>query len=256
MSDADAELKNQISTFLRSQGRTVREIPRAASKTPDLIVDENTPDAVALELKSKLDDPTEMNDLAAKLALGGIVGRSKPTNAWNRLDALFSAAIKQLKTLDPTHQLHRVVWFHCVGLDSQLNDLRLRATLYGSQKLISTEIENVITAYYFWNSVFFRQRNDLDGVVISCGESAQLQLNEHSPRFSALAGSPFTQAFGQGVFFPGKYVTEPDVMISDFAGERSDAKPTLEYLRTKYRLDHLQTIDLGMESAMMNRPDA
>lgn len=58
-----------------------------------------------------------MNDLAAKLVLGGIVGRSKPTNAWNRLDALFSATIKQLKTLDPTHQLHRVVWFHCVGLD-------------------------------------------------------------------------------------------------------------------------------------------
>lgn len=255
MPEPDAEIKNTISGFLTSRGRSVKEIPRAADQTPDLLVDENTPDTALVEIKLKTDDPVEMTDLSQQLQTGEIVGRSKPTDGWNRLDALVSDAIKQMKAVDPGRTMHRVVWFHCVGLDSALSEIRLRATIYGSQKLISMEISGVVTAYYFWNSSFFRHRADLDGVVISRGDEAQIHLNEYSPRFASFAASPLTQAFGPGVWHPKKS-TDREVMICDYPGARSAPDPILAFLREKYRIKHLQTIDMNMHSAMMNRPPA
>lgn len=254
MAEPDAEIKITISEFLISRGRTVREIPRAANQTPDLLIDENTPDAALLEAKVKTDDPVELTNLSQQLQTGKIVGRSKPTNAWNRLDGLVSDAVKQMKAIDPGRIFHRVVWFHCVGLDSALSELRLRATVYGSQKLISMEISGVITAYYFWNSSFFRHRGDLDGVVISRGEHAQLHLNEFSPRFAAFGASPLAKSFGEAVWHPAKSTGEPDVMICDYQGQRNDPEPILGHLRGKYAVTHLQLIDMGMHSAMMQPP--
>ena len=255
MADPDSTIKSQIAGFLISRGLTVKEIPRSQHKTPDLLVEEGATDAVLLEIKVKTDNPDEMDALAEKLAKGGIVGRSKPTDAWNRLDALVSYAVKQFEEDDPGHQLHRIVWFCCIGLDSHLYEERLKATIYGSQKLISMEISGVVTAYYFGNSAFFRNRGELDGIVILRGDEAQLHLNEHSSRFAALAQSSFAGAFGPGVFYPKKYAADPEVMICDFAGLRdASGEPMLDFLRAKYGVEHLQTIDMGMHSAMMNRP--
>jgi hypothetical protein len=255
MADPDSIIKNQIAGFLVSRGLTVKEIPRSQHKTPDLLVEEGTTDAVLLEIKVKTDNPDEMQALAEKLAKGGIVGRSKPTDGWNRLDALISYAVRQFEEDDPGHQFHRVVWFCCVGLDSHLYEERLKATIYGSQKLISMEISGVVTAYYFWNSAFFRNRGELDGIVILRGDQAQLHLNEHSSRFASIAQSAFAKAFGPGVFYPKKYATGPEVMICDFAGLRDASEPMLDFLRTKYGVEHLQTINMGMHSAMLNRPE-
>ncbi len=95
----------------------------------------------------------------------------------------------------------------------------------------------------------------MDGIVILRGDQAQLHLNEHSSRFASIAQSAFAKAFGPGVFYPKKYATGPEVMICDFAGLRDASEPMLDFLRNKYGVEHLQTLNMGMHSAMMNRPE-
>ncbi len=204
MAEPDAEIKDTVSGFLASHGRTVKEIPRAANQTPDLLVDENSPDATLVEIKVKTDDPSEMANLSQQLQTGEVVGRSKPTDGWNRLDALVSDAQSQMKAIDPQRTIPRLVWFHCVGLDSSVGEMRLVATIYGTPKLISMQISGVVTACCFWNSSFFRHRSELDGVVISRGEKAQLHLNEFSPRFAAFAHSHLVQVFWDRRLASGK----------------------------------------------------
>ena len=255
MAEPDALIKQSIKALLEGMQLRVDEIPEASTKTPDFLIDQRKPNGSLLEVKTKQDDPNELAAISAELDLGGVVARSKPTDQWNRLDNIISSGVKQLQEYDPKHSAPHFIWFHCDGRDADLYSLRLKATLYGSRKLISTQIKDMVTCYYFWNSSFFRHRTALDGVVISQEGEAQLNLNEFSLKFAVAQNSSLARAFGEAVFYPKKYQADADVMINDSDGERKDENKILAYLQTKYRIDHLQTIDMAQHTGMIRMPE-
>jgi hypothetical protein len=256
MSEPDAVLKRTVRDFLESRGCHVQDIPRDEDKTPDLCITGGSEAACLLELKTKTHNDEEMRSLNDQLGRGGIVTRSKSTNHWNTLDGVITSGVKQLSEKDPSREILHFVWVHCSGFDADLYELRLRATIYGTQKLISMQLENVITCYYFWDSSFFRHREALDGVVISHRDQAQLNINDHSLHFSAATTSVLARALEPRVFYPKKYVSDPDVMIYDAPAKRDDEATALKYLRTKYSVKHLQTVNMGMHSGMMRIPQS
>jgi len=76
MPEPDAQFKLTVSAFLQDAGIACNDIPRSHNKTPDLILDANSPNATLLELKVKQDDPVAMQELDSDLSLGGVVSRS------------------------------------------------------------------------------------------------------------------------------------------------------------------------------------
>jgi hypothetical protein len=254
MSEPDANFKFTVSAFLQEAGIACREIPRSDSKTPDLILDAGSPNATLLELKVKEDDPAAMQELDSNLSSGGVVSRSQPTNRWNTIDGIMRDAVGQMNELDPNRLMLRMVWVYCSGFDADLSEMRLKATLYGTQKLFVTGRPNIVTCHYFWDSTFFRHRASLDGVVISHKDEAQLNLNDHSCRFDDAIACPMATAFGSAVYHPQKYIRDNDFMLNDCNGPRNREADTLNYLRQKYELSEMQTINMGRHSAMMRVP--
>lgn len=253
MSEPDAQLKEIVTSFLLSRGLAAVTIPMTERKTPDLLVNSGQTDACLLEIKSKQDDPAELSQLENELATGQVVGRSKSIDYWNRLDAILGEGVEQMTTHDPSRQMHHFIWFHCSGVDAAAAELRLQATLYGTQKLVSTCIKNVITAYYYSNCAFHRYRDALDGVVISRGTKGGLYLNGLSSRISAAQNSAFARAF-VNPFLPEMMTIDPDVMICDATAPRGDEQAMLDHLRQKYRVTHLQLMPMGMLSALVKIP--
>jgi hypothetical protein len=254
MPQRDTPLKNALRDFLQSRDLRVSEIPRAATKTPDLFVEEGAPDAVLIEIKQKTHDPKELDSYFQQMDQGGLATRSRATGYRNRLDGIVGEGVRQFTAKDPSRSHLHVMWIHCEGYDSYLHELQLRATIYGTQKLVSTNHPNVITCYYFWNSSFYRHAPDLDGVILSRGDQAQLLLNDHSPRFKAIQQSKFATTFGTAEFSPQQYLLADDVMVCDHVQSRESEVPTLAYLRAKYGLSHLQTIDMGLYEGVAPLP--
>ncbi len=248
MTGPDTLIKAEITAFLRANGHAVVEIPRSNKKSPDLFVDEGTPESLLLEIKTKQDDAAEVAQLRARLQqTSGVVGRSKPTGAWNNLSGILENGVRQFQVHDPARKHYRVIWFHCEGIDAEVARTRLHATLYGTQKLVSTEIQNVVTAYYFWNSAFHRFRDDLDGVVISVNGAAQLFLNQFSAKLAPVQGTAFVRRFGPP-FLPVEKSDEKDLMVCDPGAPRGDAGAMVEFLRRKHSLAHLQIMNMGFQS--------
>jgi hypothetical protein len=258
MSDRDENFKRVVTGFLESLALRVVDIPRATVKTPDLLIEDGTPDATLIELKQKTHDQSELDAYLDRTYSSGIASRSRSTGHRNRLDGIVASGVQQLVAKDPSCSYFHALWFHCEGYDAGLHELQLRATAYGIQTLISTEHANMINCYYFWNSSFFRHRTQLDAVILSRGEHAQMLLNEHSPRFEAIKQSKLAAALGAAVFYPQQYGLSDDVMICDHTGLRDSEDASLEYLRAKYGLFHLQAIYMQQHEAVASvaRPKA
>jgi hypothetical protein len=254
MPGPDEQFKKALAEFLESRNLRVSDIPRAATKTPDLLVEDGGPNGALIEIKQKTQNQKELDAYFLEMDSAGLASRSRPTGPRNRLDGIIGSGVRQLTTKDPTRLLFHVLWMHCEGYDALLHELQLRATIYGTQKLISTAHPNVITCFYFWNSSFYRHRLDLDAIIVSRGDQAQMALNDHSPRFGAIKQSKLASAFGTGVFFPQQYQLTDDIMLCDHANARDAESLTLEYLRGKYGIPHLQTINMGMHEAVALAP--
>jgi hypothetical protein len=255
MDRPDAAIKASVKGLLNHMGLNVKDIPETnAKKTPDFEVDSERADGCLLEVKTKYDDPEEIAAITTELNTGRIVSRSQPTDSWKRVDEILYDGVKQLQEHDPENKWPHFIWLHCEGQDADLYFLRLPATLYGTQKLISSQVSNVITCYYFWDSAFFRHRNSLDGVIISQEGKAQLNLNELSPRLAGVEASSLAKAFKTGTFYPQQYAQDADVMFNDSSGPRKEESVILAYLRTKYQLEHLQTINMTRHSGIVRTP--
>jgi hypothetical protein len=244
MSDRDEQFKKGVREFFESLALRVADIPRADEKTPDLLIEEGTGDATLIELKQKSHDQKELDTYLQQTDSAGIASRSRSTGHRNRLDGIVASGVQQLTAKDPSRSYFHILWFHCEGYDADLHELQLRATVYGTQKLISTAHSNVITCYYFWNSSFFRHRLQLDAIMLSRGDEAQMLLNDHSPRFDAIKQSKLFLALGSAVFFPQQYQLSDNTMVCTHTNPRDSESFTLDYLRTKYGLPHLQTINM------------
>ena len=153
-------------------------------------------------------------------------------------------AVDQLTKYDPSRALLHAIWFHCEGYDADLHEDQLHATIYGTQCLYSRERRKPITCYYFRNSSFYRHASNLDAVIVSKRAEIPIHmaLNNYSPRFHAIQQSKLAQAFGPAAIYPQQYEKDQDIMVCDHEYDRRSETQTLDYLRAKYGLAHLETI--------------
>jgi hypothetical protein len=219
--------------------------PPGDRRAPDFII-LGKKNSFLAELKIKEDDPAEMASIKEELKSGEIVSRVTPAGRRNRLDGIIGDGVEQLVSYDTNREHFHVLWIHCVGSDPDFHRRRLTATLFGIQKLFSVDIDPLITCYYFHNSSFFRYRDGLDGIILSSELSIQLCVNSVSPRVDSFRTSELFEAFRskKGLYDPVLYEGDKAFMIVDSDIDRHNHDKVLNYLKGKYGVNHLQSIDL------------
>jgi hypothetical protein len=249
MSNLDEQLKKEIAAFLRSKGLSLVEVPRGPTKTADFKVEPESSDATLIEVKQKSHDQKELEEFLEAAERNGYAKRRKPTGYRNTLAAVITSGVFQLIESDVTKSHFRVLWIDCGGHDGHHDRIQFRATLYGTQTLFSRDHSGMITCYYFHESSFYTHRNDLDGAIISHKDEAEFLLNNHSPRFERIKASKLTAVLG-GAFFPQQHQLNDGGMLCDHLEPRNANEQTLKYLRSKYQLSHLDTLDLEMHEGV------
>jgi hypothetical protein len=250
------EFKPIIKEFLGRLNLDVSDIPPKNAKTPDFEVrDKNS--SYVIELKIKGDDVEERRKESQALVQGEIVSSSIPTGPRNRMYGIIKEGVEQIAEHDPLHSAFHIIWLHSTGIDADLLNRRFLATLFGKQDLISMERENLITCYYFHESVFYSCRNELDGAILSCpdesGFKIQLCINTLSPNIGIFRKADLYKNLSKkGVYDPDLFC---GAMVVDCDIDRKKIDEVMKFLREKYKLKHLQTIDMKQHSARMLLPD-
>ena len=82
----------------------------------------------------------------------------------------------------------------------------------------------------------------------------QLIINSVSPRVMGFRASELVEVFRSknGIYDPSVYEGDNDFMIVDSDINRNDTEEVLNYLRTKYGLRHLQTIDMKRHEGIIS----
>lgn len=251
------EFKPIVKEVMKKFGMECKDIPLQNNKTPDLeIVGQK--DKYLLELKIKGDDPVEIENDRKALKEGEMVTKSIPLAPRNRLSAIIEDAIDQLNGFDSGHNNFHIIWIHCTGKNSEFLAERFYSTIFGTQKLVSLKKPNIITCYYFTESCFFTFRNDVEAILLSHEEnnalSLRLCINNLSPNSKKFRESELFLNIPQGIRDPSILETTENAMIADCDFDRNEENSIIEYLRNKYKLKHLQTIDLKQHSAMVAVP--
>lgn len=249
------EFKRIVKEVLNKLGIEVTDIIRKNARTPDFeACDKNS--RYVIELKIKGDDPKQRKKEVKSLAQGEIVSSSIPTGPRNRLYGIVKEGVQQMIKHDPKHDAFHVIWLHSTGRDAGLFDIRFRATLFGMQNLFSTERPNIMTCYYFHESIFYSCRDELDGAILSCfdesGLKIQLCINTLSPNIQIFRESDLYKNLSEGLCDPDLL---HEAIVADCDLDRKKIDEIMEYLRKKYELNHLQPINMQRHSAMVALPD-
>lgn len=239
--------------LLKELGLEVHDISSKNSKTPDFDVKGGN-SRYTIELKIKGDDPDEIKQDSETLTRGEIVNKEIPIGPRNRLYAIIKEGIKQMTEHDPKNKTFHVLWMHSTGRNAKLLNMRFHATLFGTQDLFSVRQKNLITCYYFNESAFYSWRTSLDGAILTYHNKAQLCVNTLSPRLREFQKSDLYKTLSQGLCDPGIFQISEGVMVADCNMDRKDANKIIAYLREKYKLDHLQTINMKQHSVTMAIP--
>jgi len=251
----EAQFKPIAKKFLNQFGFEVQDIQSEEGvETPDFsVIGKNC--KYTMELKTKGDDFTEIEQNEKRLNRGELVTKSIPIGPRNRLAAIIRKGVKQMVEYDPHGETFRVIWLHSAGEDPQLHYARFRSTLYGTEKLFSLRIQNLITCYYFHESAFFSWRDYLDGAILTFPGGAQLCINTLSNRVEEFRETELVIRMSNGLCDPTSLDEKYDaVMIADCDIDRKNSSEILLYLQKKYRLNHLQPIPMQQHTGMMAFP--
>ncbi len=249
----EIKFKPIVRQLLRDFGLQPSDIPHRGLKTPDFEA-KGKNSMYTIELKIKGDDPKEIARDSKVLAQGEVLSKEIPTGPRNKLYAVITKGTNQMIEHDPTHKTFHIIWVHSTGNNAELLNRRFRSTLFGMQNVFSTERSKTTTCYYFNESSFFSHKDSLDGAILTCGDTLQLCVNTLSFGYGKFKTSDLYKALSKGLCDPAILEQREGAMIADCNIDRKNSELILEYLRKKYGLNHLQTIDLKQCSAMMLIP--
>jgi hypothetical protein len=241
----EEEFKTTVKRVFNQLGLKTKDLKTCNTvRVPDFEVTGNT-DKYTVELKIKDDNPADVEAEIQALYKGELVGKSTPMGPRNRLAAIIHEGVEQMFEHDPRGETYRVIWLHSAGQYPEEHDTRFRATLFGTETLFSLKLSNVLTCFYFHESVFYSCRDYLDGAILTCRNDAQLCINTLSHRVDKFRKSELVQSMSKGLCDPDKLQgLNKGVLIADCPYDRKDSNKILTYLRAKYGLDHLQTIPM------------
>jgi hypothetical protein len=231
----EAKFKPIAKNFLKKRGFRVNEVPLGDHAwTPNFeVVGEK--DKYAIVLQTMGDDP-----------LG--ISKGPP----NRLARFVRKGVRKLVEHDLKGDAFRVIWLHCSGKDPRSIFRQFHATLFGTEKIFSLKISDVITCYYFRESAFSLWRNCLDGVILTSENEAQLCVNTLSPRLEKFRESELAVRMSEGLCDPERLDQAlQEVMIADCTIDRRDSDAIINYLSSKYGIDHLQILRMRQRTAMI-----
>jgi hypothetical protein len=225
------QFKPSVRDWFTTNGFAVTDIPcEQGKKTPDLHLSKGQEEYL-IELKIKGDNNEELARDFAVLAAGKILERSMPLSPRNTLDAIVEDGTRQITDFDPERRCFHALWIHCDGRDSHLLEERFRLTLFGQQRLFSSQHENVIHALYFRNSSFWRFRNGLDGVFLSffveAALTVKLCVNTLSTRAKAFRASALFSLHQHGLCDPEALERDVGVFVVDGVIDRTDEAAVL-----------------------------
>lgn len=249
----EEDFKPFVKTFLSELGFRVNYIPRQNSRTPDFDVEGNN-SRYTVELKIKSDDPDEIERDNEVLSRGEILSKTTPIGPRNRLYAIIKDGVDQIKEHDPENKTFHVLWIHSEGRDPELLKMRFHATLFGTQSLISTERDSVLECYFFKESAFYTLKGFLDGVILTYNDQLQLCVNTLSSRKKYFQQSELYKSLSCGLCDPDILQNEEGIMIADCKISRKEKNKIIQFLKNKYNLDHLQTIDMKQYSGRIAIP--
>ncbi len=240
--------------ILKELGLSAHDIPpKKGRETPDFDVAGKS-SKYTIELKIKSDDPEEIKKDLEILSQGEILSKSTPIGPRNRLHAIIKKGVDQMKEHDPKNETYHVLWIHSAGRDPNLLDMRFHATLFGTQTLISTEKDITFTCFFFEESAFFTHRTVLDGAILTYNNQLQLCVNTLSPRKKDFRQSDLCKSLSRGLCDPDILQKEELYMIADCDTDRKEKSEIIKYLKGKYSINHLQTIEMKQHSGRIAIP--
>ncbi len=228
-------------------------IPESKRRTPDYLISLPKKNSL-LELKIKSDNPDQIETSHAVMASGDIGSRSKTLGPTNTVSRVISDGAKQMIEHDPQNFCHHLLWLHASGYDARAHWEQLISTLYGSQRLVSLDSGRMIQCYFFHDSEFWRYRKTLAAAFVSEWESegnlsVKLCINPHYSKKSEFRDSEIYTALSNALLDVEQIEDGLEVFFMDGKCDRKDSHSVIEYLRTKYSVNHLQTFDMGYQYA-------
>lgn len=256
MTDEESQISQVVESFLSSRGIPGTRIPEGKKRTPDYLIPLPLRD-VLMELKIKSDDPSVIAESEAVMELGSIASRSKPLRYMNNASGAISYGAKQMVEHDPNRACHHILWLHASGHDAYAHEEQLRFTLYGTQRLFSSERPELIHCYFFHDSEFWRHRKTIAAAFLSRRSSRvniniQLCLNPYYERKTEFRDSEVFNALRGGMLDVEQEIDGIQLLLMDGSCDRKDKQGVLDYLRNKYALEDLQPFDLGYHVAGLN----
>ncbi len=228
------EEEQYVIGVLARAGVTAEKIPETTHRTPDLHGSDGTLEYL-IEVKLRTDDETLTKEVQAK----GYAYRDTPVAWTNTTATIFQDAIQQLDAANASDAL-KLVWV-CArsrrGSEWTLAE-QVRHTLYGISRVGgSGRGSNAPECLFFDESIFFRYKQ-LTGVVLDIGTGAALCLNPFNTRSSLLKTSALGLFFQTSVFDPIEAERSGNYLLADCDIDRRESKRVLEYVSSKYGIEH------------------
>ncbi|MCI0330963.1 MAG: hypothetical protein L0196_08480 [candidate division Zixibacteria bacterium] len=237
----------------------LRDIPQQDQRTPDFETSIGI-ERYTLELKIKDDDPKDIQNREELLKKGEIVKTTTLLSPRNTLSGIIEDGVNQLNEFDPSRNSFQIVWLHCEGQNPSIHWERFHATLYGTETLVSRGCGSMLWCYYYYDSSFFRYREKLDGALLtkfenelvlndataeaSEGMEVQLCINSLSSRADLFRRSELAKKLSQALCDP---ISEESrgALIADCDFDRKIPIEIIKYLKTKYKISHLQVMPVN-----------
>jgi len=235
---------------------SVEKIPECEQRTPDYHAYAEGEDYL-IEVKEKESNPDMQQGREEAFAAGELFEIAQSIEPQTVLSNIVRSGKQQITSFADNDATYRIIWIHCKGLGYEATREQIVAGIYGAETLVDWGGEEAFSGlcYYFSESLFFRYRNDIDAVIISCrnGE-VQMCLNDHSARYDALKSSSLATNLGDGLHDPQKNVEEGCAFMVDASIDRGNKGAVLEYLKNKYNTEQLMVMKMKHIEAHMAIP--
>lgn len=255
MLSPDQELKEGIAKHFEDLGFEVSLLEEEEGrKTPDLLVTKSG-QRFLIEVKAKGDDPGALLERRRKLAQGELVIYGARWAPKNTISGIAKEGVRQLAEHPREEHDFSLLWLHAEGSDPESQFEQFAFTLYGK-----TSVHSLLNSrfsyecYFFYDSVFYRWRDILDGAILSTSSKAQLCINTYGPRYSSFQSSEIVKAFDKGVIDPLELERAGRAIVADCDIDRNDHDKVKQYLAAKYNEKYLDHMHVGKVSLTREFP--
>ncbi len=239
-----------INIFEKEFGYRVKKIRQSDEKTPDFFV-EGYGECFLIELKSKLDDESTVQNLQKVLEQGEIAEFSDSIERKNNISKRINYASKQLTSIYKNVD-YRMIWLMATDGNQQMKKAQFKASLYGNVVIADLDLSQTCPCYYFGFNDFYRTRNVIDAALISTLEEGELCLNTYSPKYHKIKKSALVQKFGNACCDPFIEEKTNKAMLVDTDIDRRDERAILKYLKKKYERKKLQVMQRHYYSSVIS----